>query len=97
MSMTATRTPSDAYVYGADENLRLSEVDPIHALVRAIVARAFWDSIGRVGTSGAMTPSRRVSIMLDAQRFFKDGRCQHLVESIGCDVEKLGSLGIEVE
>ena len=94
MIITATRTPtSGAWYSNADDNLRLTKVDPYHALVRAIIARAYWDSIGRVGTAG-MTEGRRYMVMQDAIEFFKDGRCLHLVECIGCDPELLGALGL---
>ena len=90
MTMLATHAPSD-YISATDDNLRLSLIDPYHALVRAIIKRAYWDSVGRVG--GSKTRNEHYRIMQDASRFFSDGRCLHLVECLGCDPEKLGGLG----
>jgi len=61
------------------------QADPHRTLIRAMIARAYWDSIGRVGTSSYKTDARRVEIMRDARAFFKDGRFEHWVECLGCD------------
>ena len=94
MTIQATHTPTDFYCAHADDNLRLTPVDGYHAPIRAIVARAYWDSVGRVGTASNLTDRRRYEIMVDARLFFEDGRCKHLVESIGCDPSLLGALGL---
>ena len=94
MTLQATHTPTDFYCAHADDNLRLTPVDGYHALVRAVIARAYWDSLGKVGTSNSMTDRRKYVVMLDGQEFFRDGRCLHLLESIGVDPELMGALGI---
>ena len=92
--MQATHTPKDFYCAHADDNLKLTPVDGHHALIRAVISRAFWDAQGRVGTTSNLTDRRRYEIMCEARAFFEDGRCRHLVESIGCDPALLGALGL---
>ena len=94
MTLQATHTPTDFYCAHADDNLRLTPVDCCHALIRAIIARAFWDAQGRVGTASNLTDRRRYEIMVEAREFFEGRWCLHLVESIGCDPKLLGALGL---
>ena len=92
--LTATHKPSNAYYSHADDNLRLTPADPYRELVRAIIKRAYWDSLGKTGNSGHKTDEERYRIMQDARRFFQDGRCHHWLECLDVDPEKVGMLGL---
>ena len=91
----ATKTPKADYFHDADTDLKLSEADPYYALVRAVIARAFWDAQGNIGTSSYKAEEVKAAIIQDAIAFFNDGWCLHFVELLGCDVDKLDRLGIE--
>jgi len=77
-----------------DNAVQVTTYDAHCALVRAVIARAYWDSLGRIGMSSYKTEERRYAIMRDGSLFFKDGRCRHFLELIDCDPDKLGALGL---
>ena len=59
MTMLATHAPSSDYISATDDNLRLSLIDPYHALVRAIIVRANRDADGNLGTSSKYSSEER--------------------------------------
>ena len=83
--------PSDARQLYADDDLKLSEADGYYDLVRAMIARAYQDSVGNTGASGNLTLEARQRWTMDAIAFFKDNRCKHWCQLLGiADYELLG-------
>ena len=78
-----TTSPSNAYQHDADDDLKLGEADGYYDLVRAMIARAYQDSVGNTGTSGNLTLEARQRWTMDGIAFFKDNRCKHWCQLLG--------------
>ena len=70
--------PSDAYQVDADDDLKLTEVDGYYDLTRAMIKRAYLDSIGN-------KLEKRQEWIMDGIAFFQDGRAEHWCFMLGID------------
>ena len=80
MKIQATHTP-------ADDDLRLQVNEPFCTLARAMISRAFRDSIGKTGVEHASRGDKRYLIMADAAEFFKDGRFEFWCDLLGVNYD----------
>ena len=87
--LIATRKPDNAYY-------SLTLADPCRELVRAVIRRAYWDSVGRVGYCNHKGLKQQHEIMQDARAFFKDGRCCHWLEHLGINPADMSALGLDL-
>ena len=82
MTIQATHHP-------ADDDLKLQEHEPYCDLARAMLKRAFRDSIGKTGVEHASRGDKRFLIISDAQAFMAGPGFRHWCELLGVNPDDM--------
>ena len=82
MKIEATHSPQN-------DNLRLNESEPFCNLARAMIKRAFMDSVGKVGVEHASRGDKKFLIIKDAQTFMSGPGFRHWCELLGANPDDM--------